>query len=43
MQVDIKKLQLGSDSAEKDIQVGLLDYFYGPFKFEVQQHHASII
>lgn len=28
MKIDINKLNLGSDSAEKDIQIGLLDYFY---------------
>lgn len=28
MGIDITRLQLGSDSAEKDIQIGLLDYFY---------------
>ncbi|MEL6137816.1 MAG: hypothetical protein AAFR42_10460 [Cyanobacteria bacterium J06628_6] len=28
MQLDVKNLELGSDSAERDINVGLVDYFY---------------
>jgi hypothetical protein len=44
MQVDIKKLQLGSDSAEKDIQVGLLDYFYqNPAYYSILNEKKTII
>ena len=28
MQLDVKSLELGSDSAERDIALGLVDYFY---------------
>ena len=44
MQVDIRKLRLGSDSAEKDIQIGLLDYFYqNPAYYSILNEKKTII